>query len=422
MSVAVTVWEPIVLSVTLTVRVPAAKAPLAGSVALESLDVITTVWVLLTRFQLASTELTVKLYGVPAARAEGVPVLPVAVPAVAVSPGASNCNFTNAPALTVTAGLVLAVLLASVTSVAVSVRLPAVFKVTLKLFVPTTKAVLAGRTALASEEVIPTVSVTAVVGFQLASTALTVTFKGVPEVCAVGVPVLPVLLPGAAVSPGASSCSFTKAPALTVMDGLVLALLLPSVTSVAVKVCEPAVLNVTLRVFVPETKAASAGRVALASVEVISTVSLTALTTFQKLSTALTVMLKAVAAVLEVGVPLLPVALPGAAVSPGTSNWSFAKAAGLTTMLPEVAVVRPVAVKFSVIVLATVWDRFAKVAIPLTAVAVKVPCRVPLPALRATVITVLLSLVRRLPLASSMRMTGCCARTTPAVAAAEGCV
>src|SRR6185503_6084626 len=125
MSVAVIVWEPSVLRVTLAVRVPATKAPLAGRVALESLDVIPTVWVLLTRFQLESTELTVTLYGVPADRAEGVPVLPLAVPGAAVSPGTSNCNFTKAPALTVTAGLVLAVLLASVTSVAVTVLLPA---------------------------------------------------------------------------------------------------------------------------------------------------------------------------------------------------------------------------------------------------------------------------------------------------------
>ncbi len=58
----------------------------------------------------------------------------------------------------------------------------------------------------------------------------------------------------------------------------------------------------------------------------------------------------------------------------------------------------------------------------MTAVAVKVPCRVPLPALRATVTTVLLSLERRLPSASSMRMTGCCAKGTPAVALPEGCV
>jgi hypothetical protein len=93
----------------------------------------------------------------------------------------------------------------SVRSLAVTVRLPAVFKVTLKLFVPATIAALAGRAALASEEVIPTVSVTVVTVFQLASTALTVTLNGVPEVCAVGVPVLPVAVPGAAVSPGRRS-------------------------------------------------------------------------------------------------------------------------------------------------------------------------------------------------------------------------
>src|SRR5437773_2618158 len=397
MSVAVTVWEPTALRVTLTVRVPAANAPLAGSMALESLEVIPTVWVLLARFQLASTALIVTLNAVPEVAALGVPVLPLAVPGAAVSPGTNTCNFTNAPAFTVTDGLVLAVLVPSVRSLAVTVLLPAVFKLMLKVRVPATSAALAGRTAFASEEVIPTVSVMVVTGFQLASTALTVTLNGVPEVCAVGVPVLPVAVPGAAVSPGTSTCSFAKAPALTVMDGLVLALLLPSVTSVAVKVSEAAVLNVTLRVRVPETKAASAGKVALASVEAISTVSVTVLTTFQKLSTALTVMLKAVAAVLAVGVPVLPLAVPGAAVSPGTSNWSLAKAAGLTTMLPEVALVRPLAVKLSVMVLARLWDRFAKVATPLTAVAVNVPCRVPLPALRDTVTTELLSLERRLP-------------------------
>src|SRR6185503_17442987 len=242
----------------------------------------------------------------------------------------------------------------------------------------------------------PTVSVLLTI-FQLASTALTVTLNAVPALCAVGVPVLPVALPGAVVSPGTNNWSLVKAPALTVMDGLVLVLLLPSVTSLAVKVHDPAVLNVTMRVFVPETNAASAGKVALPSVELRSTVSVTLLTTFQKLSTALTVMLKAVAAVCAVGVPVLPLAVAGAAVSPGTSSWSFAKAAGLTTTLPDVTLVRPLAVKLSVIVLATLWDRLANVATPLTAVAVKVPCRVPLPALRETVTMVLLSLERRLP-------------------------
>src|SRR5439155_25783113 len=125
-SLAVTVCEPVVLSVTLAVLVPADNAPLAGSVAAESLEVMPTVCVLLTRFQFASTALTVALNAVPAGWAVGVPVLPVAVPGAAVSPGTSTCNFTNAPAFTVMDGLVLEVLLPSVTSLAVMVRVPAV--------------------------------------------------------------------------------------------------------------------------------------------------------------------------------------------------------------------------------------------------------------------------------------------------------
>src|SRR5437773_1023917 len=403
MSVAVTVWEPTALRVTLTVRVPAANAPLAGSMALESLEVIPTVWVLLARFQLASTALIVTLNAVPEVAALGVPVLPLAVPGAAVSPGTNTCNFTNAPAFTVTDGLVLAVLVPSVRSLAVTVLLPAAFKLMLKVRGPATSAALAGRTAFASEEVVPTVSVMVVTGFQLASTALTVTLNGVPEVCAVGVPVLPVAVPGAAVSPGRRICSLANAPAVAMMAALVLAVLLPSVMSGVVMVRLPAFVKVTLNVLVPAVRAAlagsvaSAGKVALASVELISTMSVMVLTTFQKLSTALTVTLNAVPEAVAVGVPVLPLAVAGAAVSPGTSNWSFAKAAGLTTMLPEVALVRPLAVKLSVMVLARLWDRFAKVATPLTAVAVNVPCRVPLPALRDTVTTELLSLERRLP-------------------------
>src|SRR5438477_4668981 len=105
MSVAVSVWEPTVLRVTLTVHVPADKAPLAGSVALESLDVVPTVCVLLARFQLASTALIVTLNAVPEVAAMGVPVLPLAVPGAAVSPDTNTCNFTTAPAFTVTDGL-----------------------------------------------------------------------------------------------------------------------------------------------------------------------------------------------------------------------------------------------------------------------------------------------------------------------------
>ena len=102
-------------------------------------------------------------------------------------------------------GLVLFVLVGSVTSDAVSVWLPAVLKVTLRACVPETRAVLAGRVALVSVQAIAITSVTLVIRFQKASTALTVTLRAVPALCAVGVPVLPEAVPGAAVSPGASS-------------------------------------------------------------------------------------------------------------------------------------------------------------------------------------------------------------------------
>ena len=118
---------------TLLVRAPATNAALAGRVALRSLEVMPTVCVLLTRFQAASTDRMMTLKAVPDAAAVGVPVLPVAVPGAAVSPGMSNCNFTNAPTLTVIEGLVLAVFVPSLTSLAVIVRVPTVRSVTLKV-------------------------------------------------------------------------------------------------------------------------------------------------------------------------------------------------------------------------------------------------------------------------------------------------
>src|SRR6266581_4728851 len=129
MLLAVSVCEPAVLSVTLTVRVPADNAPLAGKVALESVEVMPTVCVLLTRFQLASTARTVTLNAVPAPWAIGVPLLPVAVPGAAVSPGTSNCSFTNAPALTVSSWVALVRPLAA----AVIVGVPAFESLYLKL-------------------------------------------------------------------------------------------------------------------------------------------------------------------------------------------------------------------------------------------------------------------------------------------------
>src|SRR6266850_227453 len=111
------------------------------------------------------------------------------------------------------AGLVFAALAGWVTSEAVTIWLGAVFKVRLKLLVPAAKAALAGNAALISLELIPTVSVTLVTRFQLASTALTVTLNALPAVSTLGVPLLPLALPGSAVSPGTNNCNLLKAPA-----------------------------------------------------------------------------------------------------------------------------------------------------------------------------------------------------------------
>src|SRR5271165_5185111 len=124
---------------------------------------------------------------------------------------------------------------ACVTSPAVTVQLPTLLNVTLKVLVPEARAALAGSVALLSLEVIAAVSFV-LTTFQLSSTALAVTLNAVPAVCAVGVPVFPVVVPGAAVSPGINNCSLASTPALIVIEDEVLAVLVASVTSVAVAV------------------------------------------------------------------------------------------------------------------------------------------------------------------------------------------
>ena len=91
---------------------------------------------------------------------------------------------------TVIEGLVFAVFVASEMSVAVTVLLPTVLRVTLNVLVPATRAALAGRVAATSVEVIPMVWVE-LTTFQLASTALTMMVNGAPAPSVVGVPVLP---------------------------------------------------------------------------------------------------------------------------------------------------------------------------------------------------------------------------------------
>src|SRR5437867_4993452 len=193
--------------------------------------------------------------------------------------------------------------------------------------------------------------------------------------------------------------------------------------SEAVSVRLPAVLKVTLKLFVPETRAALTGKVALESEdEVIPTVSVTFVSKFQFASTALTVTLKAVPAICAVGVPVLPVAVPGAAVSPGAKSCNFVNVPGLIAIGSESTLLKPVLVKLMVMFVARLCERLAKVTTPAAAVMFVVPCKVPLPALREALTTVLLSAARKLPNWSSIRITGCGAKAAPAMAVGGGCV
>src|SRR5437016_4091010 len=120
-------------------------------------------------------------------------------------------------------GVVEAVVAGSVMSLAVSVQLPTVRKVTLRILVPATRAVSEGRIGLGAVEVILAVWVTELTRFQLSSTALTVTLKAAPAVLDEGEPVFPLEVPGEAISPGPNNWSFVNAPALTATSGLIFA-------------------------------------------------------------------------------------------------------------------------------------------------------------------------------------------------------
>jgi hypothetical protein len=104
------------------------------------------------------------------------------------------------------------------TTAAVNVGLSLAFTNTLNVPTPDANAALPGRTAVPDDEVIPTVGFADVTTFQCASTARTVTATVLPAVTALGVPVFPVDVPGAADSPGRRTCSFVAAPALTVTE------------------------------------------------------------------------------------------------------------------------------------------------------------------------------------------------------------
>ena len=132
--------------------------------------------------------------------------------------------------------------------------------------------------------------------------------------------------------------------------------------------------------------------------------------------------MNAVPAVCALAVPVLPLPVAGAAVSPGMSTCNLAKSPGPTTMLLEFVAVKPLAVKLMLIVFAKLCDRLVNVTTPPAGVRLVVPCNVPLPRLRAAVTTVLLSLLRKLPNWSSIRITGWLVKAAPAAAVEEGCV
>ena len=74
----------------------------AGGTTFGSVKVMATVSLVEIMFQKLSTALTVPTNAVPATWGLVVPVFPATVPGVAVSPGASTCNWVNAAGLTTT--------------------------------------------------------------------------------------------------------------------------------------------------------------------------------------------------------------------------------------------------------------------------------------------------------------------------------
>jgi hypothetical protein len=103
----------------------------------------------------------------------------------------------------------------SVWSWAKIVKLPLALKRTLTVAVPLLSAKGDGSVALASDARIWIVLPTVGTRFQVASQARIVTLNGIPAVCARGVPVRPVDVPGAGLSPGSRTWSRVYGPAST---------------------------------------------------------------------------------------------------------------------------------------------------------------------------------------------------------------
>ena len=102
----------------------------------------------------------------------------------------------------------------------------------------------------------------------------------------------PPVLSAEIVDPPVAGVTVPVPPGFTVTEELTSGVFPPSVTSEAVIVAAPAVLSVMLNVCEPATRALFAGSVAVPSLDVIATTSVTVLTGFQFASTALTVNVK----------------------------------------------------------------------------------------------------------------------------------
>jgi hypothetical protein len=219
-SVAVSVWLPVVLSVALKVPTPLVSVLFAGSTACASLLVKCTVPAYpVTVLFTASRAVTVKLN---------------AVAAVALA-GALTVKCVAAPAATLTFADV-PVIDALTLSVAASVWLPAVLSVALNVPTPLVSVLFAGSTACPSVLVKCTVPVYPVTVLFVASSAVTVKLNAVPAVALAGA------LTVKCVAAAALTLTFADVPVIEdVTESVAESVWLPAVLSVALKVPTPLV-------------------------------------------------------------------------------------------------------------------------------------------------------------------------------------
>lgn len=265
---------------------------------------------------------------------------------------------------------------------------------------PVTSELLAGRIAAPSLDVTPTVRVAAV-GFHTSSTALTITLKGTPTVCTVGMPVLPTDVPGAATSPGSSSCSLAKGPTITAK--LLLVTLIAPLLAVMTFVV-PTCVTATGCVNTPLEKATDVVGVIMPAVVVKATVPPKLVTVLLKASRAVTVSVK--------GTPACCVVL----MAPIAKLLSVAE---VTVNGLLMLGVKPDALAVSCLfVPALSIRRPLKMAVPEPVLSEVVPCSSPLPALRVTEIVTLPGkpMVEKLPDESRVSTIGWGTNELPAVA------